>query len=92
MSGIEKLILKLFGAFGGDIYYNIDGFYKILRSLPPREELILRMHFGIDREKYSLDKIGRDFGLSRERIRQLEHRALKKMGHSERRGEYIVIK
>ena len=51
-----------------------------LRSLSPNEEKIIRMRFGIgyDRER-TLAEIARDFGLTRERIRQIELKALKRL-------------
>jgi len=52
----------------------------VLRMLPPNEEKVLRMRFGIgfDRE-YTLEEIGQSFGLTRERIRQIEAQALQKL-------------
>ena len=52
----------------------------VLRMLPPNEERVLRMRFGIgfDRE-YTLEEIGQSFGLTRERIRQIEAAALQKL-------------
>ncbi len=52
----------------------------VLRMLPPNEERVLRMRFGIgfDRE-YTLEEIGQSFGLTRERIRQIEAQALQKL-------------
>lgn len=53
---------------------------KALSTLTAREENILRMRFGIDREdNYTLDQIGSMYNLTRERIRQIERRALKKI-------------
>ncbi|HEX3033965.1 MAG TPA: sigma factor-like helix-turn-helix DNA-binding protein, partial [Thermodesulfobacteriota bacterium] len=50
----------------------------------PREEEIIRMRFGIDQETtYTLDEIGKKFDLTRERIRQIEKRALEKLAASE---------
>jgi RNA polymerase sigma factor (sigma-70 family) len=53
---------------------------KILALLTPREEKVLRMRFGIGEKKdHTLDEISRDFKITRERIRQIEVRALKKL-------------
>jgi RNA polymerase primary sigma factor len=53
---------------------------KILSVLTPREEKILRMRFGIgEKSDYTLDEISQAFDLTRERIRQIEARALKKL-------------
>jgi RNA polymerase sigma factor (sigma-70 family) len=53
---------------------------EALRELPPREATILRLRFGVDGDGCeTLDEIGTRFGVSRERIRQLEARALRQM-------------
>lgn len=55
-----------------------------LSTLTPREELILKMRFGIDYETtFTLDEIGKHFELTRERIRQIEKRSLEKLEASE---------
>ena len=56
----------------------------VLRTLTPAEEKVIRMRFGIgyDRE-YTLQEIAGDFGLTRERIRQIEGKALQKLRSSE---------
>lgn len=57
---------------------------EALRSLTEREERILKMRFGIGYETtYTLDEIGKYFSLTRERIRQIEKRALEKLEDSE---------
>jgi RNA polymerase primary sigma factor len=62
-----------------DLAYNIA---RILSTLTPREEQVLRMRFGIGGEAvHTLEEIGRGFHLSRERIRQIEVKALKKLRH-----------
>lgn len=59
---------------------------RVLATLDPREEKVLRMRFGIDGyEGLSLEKIGKEFGLTRERIRQIELRALAKLRQNGRR-------
>jgi len=59
---------------------------KVLATLTPREERVLRMRFGLDDfVTHSLEQIGCDFGLTRERIRQIELKALSKLRHSSRR-------
>ena len=63
---------------------------RALATLDPREEQVLRSRYGLDDyEARSLENIGRDFGLTRERIRQIELRALAKLRHAKRR-HYLV--
>ena len=58
---------------------------KVLSSLNKREEKILRMRFGIgEKHDHTLEEVGQDFELSRERIRQIEEKALMKLKHSSR--------
>ena len=53
---------------------------ELLSSLTPREEKILRMRFGIgERTDHTLEEVGQDFNLTRERIRQIEAKALQKL-------------
>ena len=55
---------------------------RILASLNPREAKILRMRFGIEEKRdYTLEELGRQFGITRERIRQIQNTALRKVKH-----------
>jgi RNA polymerase primary sigma factor len=54
---------------------------RALRLLPPREQLILDRHYGLSGETQTLQEIGRDLGLTRERVRQLEAHALATLAH-----------
>ena len=58
---------------------------KVLSTLNKREEKVLRMRFGIGmRQEYTLEEVGWDIGVSRERIRQIEEKALRKLKHFSR--------
>jgi RNA polymerase primary sigma factor len=58
---------------------------KVLSTLNNREEKILRMRFGIgEKHDHTLDEVGQYFELTRERIRQIEEKALRKLKHSSR--------
>lgn len=57
----------------------------VLTTLSPREARILRLRFGLqDGRSYTLEEVGRKFGLTRERIRQIEHEALDRLRHPSR--------
>ena len=61
---------------------------KVLATLTPREEKVLRMRFGIGEESHhTLEEVGQDFNVTRERIRQIEAKALKKLRHPSRSGK-----
>jgi RNA polymerase primary sigma factor len=58
---------------------------KVLSTLTPREEKVLRMRFGIgEKADHTLEEVGRDFEVTRERIRQIEAKALRKLRHPSR--------
>ncbi len=58
---------------------------KILATLTPREEKVLRMRFGIgEKSDHTLEEVGQDFAVTRERIRQIEAKALRKLRHPSR--------
>ncbi len=61
---------------------------SILATLSPREEKIIRLRFGIGEDgEYTLEEIGKRFNVSRERIRQIEKKALNRLRHSSRRDQ-----
>ena len=58
---------------------------QVLATLTPREEKVLRMRFGIGEENdHTLEEVGQDFNVTRERIRQIEAKALRKLRHPSR--------
>jgi RNA polymerase primary sigma factor len=58
---------------------------RVLTTLTPREEKVLRMRFGIgEKSDHTLEEVGRDFSVTRERIRQIEAKALRKLRHPSR--------
>ena len=69
-----------------------DKILEILKTLNPNEEKVIRMRFGIgfDRD-HTLEEVGRHFSLTRERIRQIEEKALRKLKHSNRRSSLKAI-
>ena len=61
---------------------------EILATLSQREEKIIRLRFGIgEKAEYTLEEIGKRFNVSRERIRQIEKKALNRLRHSSRRDK-----
>ena len=66
--------------------------YAILKDLSDREERVIRLRYGLDDNRpRTLEEVGREFGVTRERIRQIEAKAIKKLRHptrSKRLGDY----
>jgi len=61
---------------------------EVLSTLTEREEKIIRLRFGIgEKAEYTLEEIGKRFNVSRERIRQIEKKALNRLRHSSRRDK-----
>jgi RNA polymerase primary sigma factor len=66
---------------------------KILTTLSPREEKIIRMRFGIkEKSDYTLEETGEFFGITRERIRQIEAIALRKLRHPQRIAAFKALR
>ena len=62
-----------------------DKLEEVLSTLSPREARILRLRFGLhDGRSYTLKEVGEKFGLTRERIRQIEAEALDRLRHPSR--------
>jgi RNA polymerase primary sigma factor len=69
-----------------------EGILRVLNTLEPREAEVLKMRFGIGFEKdYTLEEIGRYFSLTRERVRQIEAKALRKLKHPNRSRELKIL-
>jgi RNA polymerase primary sigma factor len=75
-SPAEKVITSNLRDVAGDV----------LETLSPREEKVIRLRFGLDREgrERTLEEVGEDFKVTRERIRQIEVKALRKLRHPSR--------
>jgi RNA polymerase primary sigma factor len=75
MSPIEAVIMRTLK----------DHTESVLKSLTPREEQVLKLRFGIgDGTEHTLEEVGRTFNVTRERIRQIEYKALRKLRHPSR--------
>jgi RNA polymerase primary sigma factor len=58
---------------------------EVLKTLSPREEKIIRLRFGLeDGAEHTLEEVGQNFAVTRERIRQIEAKALRKLRHPSR--------
>ncbi|PIE59963.1 MAG: RNA polymerase subunit sigma [Desulfobulbus propionicus] len=65
---------------------------EVLSTLTEREEKIIRLRFGIgEKAEYTLEEIGKRFNVSRERIRQIEKKALNRLRHSSRRDKLLFF-
>ena len=58
---------------------------SVLNTLTPREEMVIRLRYGLDdAHPRTLEDVGKEFGVTRERIRQIEAKALRKLRHPNR--------
>jgi len=66
--------------------------WEVLSTLSPREERVLRLRFGIgEKSDHTLEEVGQDFDVTRERIRQIEAKALRKLRHISRAKKLKVF-
>jgi len=64
----------------------------MLKTLTPREETIIKMRFGLDDgSEHTLEEVGKTFAVTRERIRQIEAKVLRKLRHPSRSGQFRVF-
>lgn len=78
----KKAVSPLDAAIKANLHGQID---TVLKTLTPREEKVLRMRFGIgELTDHTLEEVGKTFDVTRERIRQIEAKALRKLRHPSR--------
>ena len=65
---------------------------EMLDTLTPREARVLRMRFGIGCVEHTLEEAGKKLRVTKERIRQVEIKAMRKMKHPSRMGELLKVK
>jgi len=66
---------------------------RILETLTPREQMVIRLRFGIGQdEPYTLEQVGQNLSVTRERIRQIEAKALKKLKTPEVKRMFAEIR
>jgi RNA polymerase primary sigma factor len=85
----KNVVLPLDAAIELDLK---EGMASMLRTLTPREERIIKMRFGFDNgSEHTLEEVGQMFALTRERIRQIEAKALRKLRHPSRSSKFRVF-
>src|SRR5439155_20431015 len=65
---------------------------SVLKTLTPREEKVIKMRFGLDDgSERTLEEVGQSFAVTRERIRQIEAKAVRKLRHPSRSGKLRAL-
>ncbi len=78
----ERSLSPAEAAIDKDLSYQTD---LVLESLTPREQKVLKMRFGIgERQDYTLEEVGKVLGVTRERVRQIEAKAIRRLRHPTR--------
>jgi RNA polymerase primary sigma factor len=94
-SHLSDLIEDRTGVSPADAIINVnlkEQTEHVLRTLSPREEKIIRMRFGMeDGSEHTLEEVGRSFDVTRERIRQIEAKALRKLRHPSRSSKLRLL-
>ncbi len=90
----ERLMQVIFNKEAGTTYHpNVDGtslhdaLMGVLNSIGPRYRRVIMLRFGFESQSNTLQQIGTEFGVSRERIRQLETKALNLLRHISRKDK-----
>ena len=69
-----------------------DTIHEILAALPEREREVIRLRFGFeDGREYTLEEVGTRFNVTRERIRQIEAKAIRRLRHPSRSGKILEL-
>ncbi len=85
----KKIMSPTESVLRGDLCIQME---KVLKTLQVREEQVIRKRFGIGIDaEHTLEEVGQDFAVTRERIRQIEAKALKKLKHQHRRKQLEVF-
>ncbi len=94
-SHLSDLIEDRAGISPAEAFINVnrkEGTEHVLHTLSPREEKIIKMRFGMeDGSEHTLEEVGRSFDVTRERIRQIEAKALRKLRHPSRSGKLRLL-